>query len=217
MKDFNEISHEDHLRVHADALAIMSTAHPRAPWWKRLWMRIRQPDLNEGSLEEVVIELPPNVPEHGWTCFHCWEHFPPTYKGQRDARLHFGDTPIDKPACLISAGQIRAMEDLLHRYQEEDTDLHRRLSRAHIERDQAVRRAEELGYARGLRDQHKGTLAFVFMHQRPTDKQAWPVLYQNREVAENCKFRVSELREIHVPDVEERLLAKMVAEYLAAP
>lgn len=39
-------------------------------------------------------------PEHGWTCFHCWEHFPPTFEGQRKALHHFGPTPDATPGCI---------------------------------------------------------------------------------------------------------------------
>lgn len=95
------------------------------------------------------------VPEHGWTCFHCGAHFPPTFKGQRDARHHFGPTIYTEPMCSVSDLQHRAMEEQLRRYQEEDTELHRKLVRISSEKTQAVIAAEELGYARGLADARK--------------------------------------------------------------
>lgn len=200
-----------------NGITLNSTAHPIAPWWKRLWLRIRRRDLNPASLDSFPVAKFYEVPSQGWCCFHCGEQFPPTRLGEQRARFHFGQTPERDPHCTVTAKQFRAMEDLLRRYREEDTDLHRLLRQAHLDRRIAVARAEETGYERGLRDQHKGTAVYVFMHQRPTDKQAWPVLYQDKAVAEACKFRVSEMREVHVPEVEERLLARMVADYLAKP
>ncbi len=89
---------------------------------------------------------------HGWICFHCWEHFPPTFAGQQAARHHFGDGPTEDPACRINARQFRAMQDLTRRYQDEDTSLHREIYRLKAEHATALRREEEKGYARGLVD-----------------------------------------------------------------
>lgn len=41
--------------------------------------------------------------------------------------------------------------------------------------------------------------AYVFMMRRPTDKQAWPVLYMTRELAEHAFGRVSEIVEVELP------------------
>jgi hypothetical protein len=89
---------------------------------------------------------------HGWVCFHCWEHFPPTFAGQQAARHHFGDGPTEDPACRINARQFRAMQDLTRRYQSEDTELHREIARMQTDHAVALRREEEKGYARGLDD-----------------------------------------------------------------
>lgn len=91
----------------------------------------------------------------GWCCFHCWEYFPPTFKGQRDAMHHFGEHPTEDPACRIPASQFRATQDLLKRYQSEDTELHRQIARMEAEHAVALRREEEKGYARGLADAKK--------------------------------------------------------------
>jgi hypothetical protein len=40
------------------------------------------------------------APAHGWTCFHCGEHFPCTDDGERLAREHFGPTPDWSPECV---------------------------------------------------------------------------------------------------------------------
>ena len=45
------------------------------------------------------------TPKHGWTCFHCGEHFPGTFAGSRLAREHFGWTPDATAACLIKGGE----------------------------------------------------------------------------------------------------------------
>jgi len=89
---------------------------------------------------------------HGWVCFHCWEHFPPTFAGQQAARHHFGDGPTEDAACRINARQFRPMQDLTRRYQSEDTDLHREIARLQADHAVALRREEEKGYARGLED-----------------------------------------------------------------
>lgn len=93
--------------------------------------------------------------ERGWVCFHCWEYFPPTFAGQQAARHHFGDTPIEQPACTIDARAFRAMQDLCARYRTEDTDLHREIARMQADHEAALRREEEKGYARGLEDAKK--------------------------------------------------------------
>lgn len=40
------------------------------------------------------------TPEHGWTCFHCGEHFPGNMEGAFRARIHFGATVNTLPGCL---------------------------------------------------------------------------------------------------------------------
>lgn len=92
------------------------------------------------------------TPAQGWTCFHCGETFPGTLAGQHDARRHFGASIHDEPKCQISARRLREMEGQLRRCQEEDTDLHREIARLRSEHATALRREEEKGYARGLRD-----------------------------------------------------------------
>jgi hypothetical protein len=101
----------------------------------------------------------------GWVCFHCGEHFPGTFQGQRDAADHFGAPYIDSiPACRLRmrAGEksllrrIRWLEhqlrELTTRVGEEDTDKDRQIMRMQCEHGQALIREEEKGYARGLRD-----------------------------------------------------------------
>jgi hypothetical protein len=102
------------------------------------------------------------TPEHGWTCFHCGENFAGTFGGQRAARLHFGASIHDEPKCQISARRLRVMEDQLRRYREEDTDLHRDIARLKSDHAIALRRAEEQGSERALKD--TGYLAALENH-----------------------------------------------------
>ena len=92
------------------------------------------------------------TPINGWTCFHCGEHFVPTFAGWQAARNHFGDSVRGDAFCQYTAKQVRALEDLLKRYQNEDTDLHREIARLESSHATALRREEEAGYAKGLRN-----------------------------------------------------------------
>lgn len=83
-----------------------------------------------------------------WRCFHCNEVF---YE-ESAARLHFGSSEMGDPACQVDAATLRSLEAELAGYREEDTELHRALAAKVSEMGLAVRRAEELGYARGLED-----------------------------------------------------------------
>jgi hypothetical protein len=49
------------------------------------------------------------VHEHGWTCFHCGEHFPGTRQGERDARAHFSQVPSLPPECLDARSPMRKL------------------------------------------------------------------------------------------------------------
>jgi hypothetical protein len=91
---------------------------------------------------------PHDGPSLPWRCFHCGDIF----TRWSAARNHFGAT-IDAPtACTIDIKRYRYMEQLLARYQEEDTDLHRTINSMRAAQETALRVAEEQGYARGLRD-----------------------------------------------------------------
>ena len=83
-----------------------------------------------------------------WRCFHCDEVFTDSQK----AMQHFGPKQCCTPACCISAETIRGMESQLSQFREEDTDLHREICRLKTEHNLALQRAEESGYAKGLKD-----------------------------------------------------------------
>lgn len=93
-----------------------------------------------------------------WRCFHCDEVF----TDPEAAREHFGDLGLsvgvvvwDEPACKIDPREYRRMKRELERYQAEDADLHRQIEHLKSEHQQALMRAEEAGYDRGLRDGSK--------------------------------------------------------------
>lgn len=100
-------------------------------------------------------------PPHGWTCFHCGE----TFTTVGTARTHFGATPDAEPGCLVRVGLgpergllaalRKAEEDCREAWRavhEESTEAYRALYAAQTRHGEALRDAEELGYARGLRD-----------------------------------------------------------------
>lgn len=96
-------------------------------------------------------------PEHGWTCFHCGE----TFTTVGEAREHFGVDPTREPGCIIKVNlggergllnALRKAEDLLARFQAEDSDVQRLALQEQGRHSEALRQAEEAGYARGLKD-----------------------------------------------------------------
>ena len=98
------------------------------------------------------------APAHGWTCFHCGE----TFTAAGAARDHFGADQLAQPGCQIKAGEergllmaLRRAEAELQRYGEEATDLHRQISAMQVDHRQALIRAEEEGYAKGVVDGRK--------------------------------------------------------------
>lgn len=94
------------------------------------------PALGEG--------LGPNA--QTWTCFHCGE----VCTDAEAARLHFGTSEHQQPGCQIDLAEYRRMEEVNRRHCEEDTELHRELNRMEGRHQQALRRAEDAGYAKGL-------------------------------------------------------------------
>ena len=102
-------------------------------------------------------------PLHGWTCFHCGE----TFHATELARAHFGSDSTQKPACRLNrqedglALQLLHANDELERYRAEDSDKDRELCRMASEHGEALRREEEKGYARGLRDERERCLRII--------------------------------------------------------
>lgn len=88
-----------------------------------------------------------------WRCFHCDEVF----TSHRLAAEHFGDEAYSAPACQIGGlrplvTMIRDQERQLRAYRSEDTSLLRALWSIESDHSRALRREEERGYERGLRD-----------------------------------------------------------------
>jgi hypothetical protein len=92
-----------------------------------------------------------------WKCFHCAEVFTDNVA----AADHFGIGQHVTPGCIerIQPGgersilaSLRRAEEALARYMTEDTDSYRHAAAMQSRHSEALRRAEELGYERGLRD-----------------------------------------------------------------
>ncbi len=86
-----------------------------------------------------------------WRCFHCDESF-----SDRDAAAdHFGHYETDRPACKLDGGlvkMLREQEAELRRYRQDDSDMARLYYALGGEHHLAKQRAEEAGYAKGLKD-----------------------------------------------------------------
>lgn len=88
-----------------------------------------------------------------WRCFYCDDVF----RNERDAAEHFGSELGAEPACKIKGHEhdliriIRDQERELARHRAEDTDLMRAFAGLRSEHDAALRRAEESGYAKGVK------------------------------------------------------------------
>jgi hypothetical protein len=90
-----------------------------------------------------------------WRCFHCDE----VITSEVDARNHFGRDQGCETACRIKAAgefallqALRNAEDQLARYHNEDSDVLRAMWSMQSDHSIALRREEEKGYARGLKD-----------------------------------------------------------------
>jgi hypothetical protein len=45
----------------------------------------------------------------------------------------------------------------------------------------------------------KGATVYVFLAKRPIDSEAWPLVYESRELAQRSPHRASAIVEVHVP------------------
>lgn len=109
--------------------------------------------------------------EHGWVCYHCGEHFPGTFAGQRAAQEHFGAPPDGIPGCRLRMRtgeksllrRIRWLErqlsELRVRVVCEDTEKDREIQTMVALHTQALRAEEEKGYARGVKDARNKAVA----------------------------------------------------------
>lgn len=126
--------------------------------WEQLDEELRS-TLREAAnaLEACEAELEGRKPI--WRCFHCDEVFTTDHA----ARLHFGETECQLPACQIKAGAEMSMLEALRRAEEEartaviamheeGTDGWIAFRRLEGRTKQNAEAAENLGYERGLRD-----------------------------------------------------------------
>lgn len=118
--------------------------------------------MSDDEAREVEHEFYYSIPPHGWTCFHCGDTF--TTPGA--ARDHFGFDPSADPACRIKIGEERGLVMELRRVEAkyvkllEDSwegggtiaqEFYGLGAKHQIE----MRKAEEEGYRKGLRDGRK--------------------------------------------------------------
>ena len=89
-----------------------------------------------------------------WRCFHCDELF----TSPKWAAEHFGFDLTATPACKLTSHEghlvtyIRKLEAQLDSYRADDSDVLRSIMSLEADNRQAVQRAEEAGYAKGVRD-----------------------------------------------------------------
>lgn len=89
-----------------------------------------------------------------WRCFHCGTLF----TNPKHAAEHFGVDESATPSCKLSHSEghlvtyIRKLELELASFRAEDTDLERAWLSKESECAEAVRRAEERGYDKGVQD-----------------------------------------------------------------
>lgn len=92
--------------------------------------------------------------ERAWRCFHC----DAVFANPNLAAEHFGADQTAAPACKIAAHEghlvtyIRRLEADLASYRAEDSDVMRSIMVLESDHRQALMRAEEAGYEKGLRD-----------------------------------------------------------------
>lgn len=92
--------------------------------------------------------------KRSWRCFFC----DAVFTREQDAAEHFGELRTALPACQLKGsdlgllGIIREQESDLARFRAEDSDLVRVMQQMQSEHAENVRRAEEDGYGKAVRD-----------------------------------------------------------------
>lgn len=101
-----------------------------------------------------------------WRCFHCGETF--TLAQKRWAGEHFGRSECDTPVCLMRVPGEESLLTALRNAQAEldcrraeDTDLMRAMWAMQSDHATALRREEDRGYEKGLRDARQETAESV--------------------------------------------------------
>lgn len=114
---------------------------------------------NHRSLESelrAILTAASIEPAESWRCFHCGDVF----TDRQHAREHFGIDPTAEPGCVevLRHGEghllkrILALETDLAQYRAEDSDIIRWAQGKEADHAQALVRAEEAGYAKGVAD-----------------------------------------------------------------
>jgi len=104
-----------------------------------------------------------------WRCFHC----DVVFTNRRHAAEHFGAEESDVPACRLSHSEghlityIRKLQRELASYRREDNLILRAWDAKVMEGVNAVRRAEETGFNRGVQDAKK-----MFEEELTADRDA---------------------------------------------
>lgn len=89
-----------------------------------------------------------------WRCYHC----DTVFLNPAHAAEHFGPDETTTPACKLSLSEghlvtyIRKLEEELRRHRNEDSDILRACYSKDAEHREAVQRAEERGYDRGVQE-----------------------------------------------------------------
>jgi len=140
------------------------------------------------------------TPTKEWRCFHCDEVF----TTEVDARNHFGSDQSSEPACQIKvAGEfallqaLRNAEDQLARYRNDDSDVLRAMWSAQADHATALRREEEKGYERGLRDakEHPETLGLQrATHEPGVGEQRYQIVAFRDALDDSSAYRITDTR-----------------------
>lgn len=105
--------------------------------------------------ETAPLAARPEGPERTWRCFHCDEVF----HSAELAAVHFGDDELAQPGCLLKVGDdfpllraLRQAQRELGRFYCEDSAVDRWAAAVASTHAEQLRRAEEEGYGKAVRD-----------------------------------------------------------------
>ena len=106
------------------------------------------------------------MPEHGWTCFHCGE----TFTKPGSAADHFGDDPLQTPGCVLQlANGIRGALVALRK---SERVLRRLADRNETLEDQLATAVQGYGRIAGAKDGHEAFMAYDTMEGRALAAEA---------------------------------------------
>lgn len=88
-----------------------------------------------------------------WRCYHCDKVF----RSEHEAGIHFGADEAATCACVLPHEQhlvehIRDLEERIAAYRQDRDQIMRSIMTLEADHRQALIRAEEAGYERGMRD-----------------------------------------------------------------